>query len=378
MAKELRMYDAWLLKVVVAILCIGFIMVASSSLPTAETRGVPLFHYSISQAINISLSIFVLVLTTFIPVKLYRGMGGSLLIISLILLSVLLIPGVSRAINGSVRWFLLGSFSFQPSEFAKFSLIIYLAGYIVRREDKLKNSFFGFLLPLGVIGLICLLLLLEPDFGTSVVIVFIGLGMLFVGGVKLSRFLLLLPFIISAVVALSCSSSYRLQRLLSFKNPWADQFDSGYQLVQSLIAFGRGGIFGNGLGGSIQKLHYLPEAHTDFIFAVIAEELGLIGATIVLSLYAIFVFRALFIGRKACLVGLSFNGYIAYGIALWIGFQSIVNIGVNIGLLPTKGITLPLMSSGGSSMLITSIAIGLLFRIDYENKRIFNRRYKVI
>jgi len=368
--------DFWLLTVVVAILCIGFVMVASASLPMAETMGIQPFHYSISQAVYIFLGICILITVSYVPTKFYQGIGNTLLIISVILLIVLLIPGVSRPINGSVRWFLLGPISFQPSELAKISLIMYLASYMVRRDYKLKNTFAGFLLPLAIIGLICFLLLLEPDFGTAVVILAVGFGMLFLGGVQLTKFLVLLPFIIGGVTALSMSSSYRLQRLLSFRNPWADQFDTGYQLVQSLIAFGRGGLFGNGLGSSVQKLHYLPEAHTDFIFAIIAEEFGLFGAVIVLLLFALFTFRALSIGRKSCLVGSFYSGYLAYGIGLWIGLQAIINIGVNIGILPTKGITLPLMSKGGSSILITCMAVGLLFRIDYENKCIFNRKNK--
>jgi len=247
-------------------------------------------------------------------------------------------------------------------------LILYVSGYMVRRNYQLKNSLQGFLIPMVVLAFIGLLLMLEPDFGAVVVIASTILGMLFLGGVRVKHFMILVPFILSVIGFLAVSSSYRVQRFIAFRDPWADQFDSGYQLVQSLIAFGRGSWFGSGLGGSLQKLLYLPESHSDFIFAVIAEELGLIGVLAVLALYGIFCFRAMEIGRKAKAIGHEFSGNVASGIGLLIIMQTLINISVNIGLLPTKGLTLPLMSAGGSSMVVACIAVGLLFRIDYETR----------
>ena len=286
----------------------------------------------------------------------------------MLLLGVLFIPGVSRTVNGSMRWIYFGFFSVQPSEIVKMSLIVYIAGYMVRRNYQLHAQFSGFLVPMVVLGFVATLLLLEPDFGSVIVITSAVLGMLFLGGVKFTRFLLLLPLVIGVLSALAVSSSYRVQRFISFRNPWADQYDTGYQLVQSLIAFGRGAWFGTGLGGSIQKLLYLPESHTDFIFAVIAEELGLIGAVAVIALYIIFAFRGLEIGRRADQQQQNFGAYLAYGITLLVGLQVVINIGVSIGLLPTKGLTLPFISYGGSSIIMICIAVGVLFRIDFESR----------
>jgi cell division protein FtsW len=283
-------------------------------------------------------------------------------------LLVLLIPGVTRPINGSMRWLFLGPISIQPSELAKLALISYVASYIERRNYQLKNSLQGFLIPMFVLASVALLLMLEPDFGSVVVLGVTILGMLFLGGARLTHFGILLPPLMAVMGFLAFSSSYRVQRFVSFRNPWADQFDTGYQLVQSLIAFGRGSWFGSGLGGSIQKLLYLPESHSDFIFAVLAEEFGLVGVLFVLGLYGMIAFRAMEIGRKAKLAGLDYAGNLAYGIGLLITLQTLVNISVNVGLLPTKGLTLPLMSAGGSSMIVACVAIGLLFRIDYETK----------
>lgn len=368
MQKQKLTYDPTFLVIVALIISLGFVMVTSASMPVTKSLGLGSFKIAISQAIFIGVAVSIMLLVTHIPIRFYQYLSFWPLIISLFLLAVLIIPGVSRPINGSTRWFLLGPISFQPSELAKLSLIFYIAGYIVRREGKLKESFVGFLIPLCIIGFMGVLLLLEPDFGTTVVSVAIGLGMLFLGGVRITHFLVLLPPIAGAIAYLSTSSPYRLERLISFLNPWADQFDTGYQLVQSLIAFGRGGIFGVGIGESVQKLHYLPKAHTDFILAVIAEELGLIGAAGVLLLFTAFIVKAMLIGRNACLRGKHFGGYLAYGIAIWIGLQALINMSVNIGLLPTKGITLPLMSYGGSSMVLTCIAVGILFRVDFENR----------
>lgn len=361
-------FDEWLLFSVAAILMLGFIMVASASVPVAERMHLSMFHFAWHQGIFICIGLVAAYVTTYIPTITLQRYSNMFLLFSALLLIVLLIPGVTRPINGSIRWLFIGPISVQPSELAKMALISYVSGYMVRRNYQLKNSLQGFLIPMFVLASIALLLMLEPDFGTVVVIGSTILGMLFLGGAPVRNFLILLPPILSVTGFLAFSSSYRVQRFVAFRDPWADQFDTGYQLVQSLIAFGRGSWFGSGLGGSIQKLLYLPESHSDFIFAVLAEEFGLLGVLSVLALYGIFAFRAMEIGRKAKAVGLEYAGNLAYGIGLLISLQTLVNISVNVGLLPTKGLTLPLMSSGGSSIIVACVAIGLLFRIDYETR----------
>lgn len=361
--------DKYLIFCFFSLISIGLVMVASSSMPLTERIGVKALYFTYSQAIYIAIGIIAFALATFIPIKAWHKISGWLLLAGIILLAVLLIPGVTRPINGSLRWFFIGNISFQPSELMKLFLIIYVASYMVRREKQLHSKLIGFFIPMIVLGVVSLLLLLEPDFGSVVIMTGTVLGMLFLGGVHYSRFLTLLPFVILSFFILSVSSSYRLQRLLSYWDPWADQFDTGYQLVQSLIAFGRGSLFGTGLGNSVQKLLYLPESHSDFIFAILAEELGLIGALSVLSLYLVFLFRGMRIGKIANSLGMLFSSYLAYGITLLIGIQVFINIAVNIGLLPTKGITLPFLSSGGSSIVILCLAVGVLCRVDYEAKK---------
>lgn len=361
-------FDVWLLFSVTTILALGFVMVASASVPVAERMHLSMFHFAWHQAIYIAAGVGAAFVATYIPVKYLQKYTGVFLYFSAFLLIVLLIPGVTRPINGSMRWIFIGPISIQVSELAKISLISYVASYMVRRNYQLKNSLQGFLIPMFVLAAFALLLMLEPDFGTVVVIATTILGMLFLGGARVTHFMILLPLIICVLGFLAVSSSYRVQRFIAFRDPWADQFDSGYQLVQSLIAFGRGSWFGSGLGGSIQKLLYLPESHSDFIFAVLAEETGLFGVLFVLALYGMLAFRAMEIGRKAMLAGHQYAGNLAYGIGLLISLQTLVNISVNVGLLPTKGITLPLMSAGGSSMIVACIAIGLLFRIDFETR----------
>jgi len=361
-------FDPWLLFSVTAILALGFIMVASASAPIAERLHVGMLHIAWHQGVFILVGISAAITVTFIPINIIQKYSDLFLACSAILLAVLLVPGIARPINGSIRWFFIGPISVQPSELAKLALVSYIASYMVRRSYQLQNTFQGFLIPMSVLGFIAFLLMLEPDFGAVVVIAATILGMLFLGGVRVKNFLILVPFLLCILGFLAVSSSYRVQRFTAFRDPWADQFNSGYQLVQSLIAFGRGSWLGSGLGGSIQKLLYLPESHSDFIFAVLAEELGLIGVMGVLILYGILVFRAMEIGRKAKNLGKEYGANLAYGIGLLIILQTVINISVNVGLLPTKGLTLPLMSAGGSSMVAACIAVGVLFRIDYENK----------
>jgi cell division protein FtsW len=257
--------------------------------------------------------------------------------------------------------------NFQPSELVKLFVVVYLAGYLVRRGDEVRESVKGFLKPMALVGLIGVLLLLEPDFGAAAVITATVLGMMFLGGVRLWQFGVLFLVMSAGMAALAISSPYRMARLTSFVNPWADPFNSGFQLTQALIAFGRGEWLGVGLGGSIQKLFYLPEAHTDFLFAVLAEELGLLGVVAVIALFAILVWRAFVIGQSAASAGNRFGAYTAYGIGMWLGLQAFINLGVNMGVLPTKGLTLPLMSYGGSSIVMSCVAVALLLRVSHEH-----------
>ncbi len=295
-------------------------------------------------------------------------MSGLLLLATLLLLMLVLVPHIGRSVNGSRRWLAFGPFSLQVSELVKLAVVLYMAGFLVRREAEIRNRISGFIKPMVLLALVGVLLLLEPDFGATMVIGCTILALMFLAGVRIWQFLALIVTVGVAFVLLILVAPYRLQRLTTFVNPWATPFGSGYQLTQSLIAFGRGGWFGVGLGNSIQKLFYLPEAHTDFLFAVLAEELGLIAVLFVIVLYMLFIWRILRIGRNAQFRGNLFSAYTAYGFAIWLGLQVFVNIGVNSGMLPTKGLTLPLISYGGSSLLIDCIAIGILLRIDYENR----------
>jgi len=360
-------YDPWLLFAACSLLGLGLVMVSSSSIPIAEGKGLSTFYYAYHQFAYMMAGFFVAWVLTFIPVRIWQALSMPLLLCSIASLSVLLVPGISRRVNGSIRWLQIGPISLQVSEFVKLALIIYMSSYLVRHQNEVLNRVTGFLKPMGILAIICSLLLMEPDFGAAVVISATLMGMMFLGGVQLRHFVFLLLIVLLGLAFLSVSSSYRVQRLTSFLNPWEDQFNTGYQLTQALIAFGRGAWFGTGLGGSIQKLLYLPEPHTDFLFAVLAEELGLMGAMAVLLLFCLLVGRAMKIGREALNNGQGFAGFLAYGIGLWLGTQTLINIGVNVGVLPTKGLTLPLMSYGGSSMMVGLAALGLLLRVHFEN-----------
>ncbi len=359
-------FDGVLLCTFIALLSIGFIAVASSSIVIAEQSfGAP-FYFTLHQLCHILLGVFLLLVTWHIPLIFWQRQARWLLLLSAFLLTIVFIPGVGRTFNGATRWIFIGPISIQGSEVAKLSMIVYFAYYIARFKEAIQHDFVTFLKPMILLSIVCLLLLLEPDFGGCVVITACAMTLLFMSGAPWRWFLGIIVLIGMAFSALIASAPYRLERLTSFLNPWADQFDTGYQLTQALIAFGRGSWFGVGLGSSIQKLFYLPEAHSDFVFAIIAEETGLIGSIIVLLLYALFGYRALKVSMAANERGQTFGALVACGIGLWITLQAFINIGVNSGLLPTKGLTLPLISAGGSSMLILFVAIGILLRIDYE------------
>lgn len=358
--------DRWLLIASGLLIAIGLLMVTSASLVISERQfGYP-FHFLLHQLVYLIAGTLVALVAVNFSLNQWRIFGTYIFVICLFMLILVLIPGLGHKINGSWRWLGVGPFTLQVSELVKFSVVLYLAGYLVRREEEVQNSITGFIKPMLLLSIISILLLMEPDFGATTVIMVTALGMMFLARVRLWQFIALLLLVVGALSLLAISSPYRLQRITTFLHPWENPFDSGYQLTQSLIAFGRGGIFGVGLGNSIQKLFYLPEAQTDFLFAVLAEELGLVGGIVVIVLFTIVVARGLIIGRQAHLLKKYFEAYVAYGFSLWLGLQAMINIGVNSGLLPTKGLTLPLMSYGGNSLLINCIVLAILLRIAHD------------
>ncbi|VAW55478.1 Cell division protein FtsW [hydrothermal vent metagenome] len=363
---DLDDFDPIISIVFVALLAIGLVMVASSSISVADRNFSNPFYYFQRQLVFIAMGVFAAISVFKIRLVQWEKSGVALLLFALFLLVLVLIPGVGKTVNGSTRWLPLGLINLQVSELVKLFLVIYVAGYLVRHGDAVRNTLIGFLKPMAMVGIAGLLLLLEPDFGATVVIMGTVLGMTFLAGARFTQFILFVFMFACAAMLLIVTSPYRMQRLTSFANPWADPFDTGFQLTQSLIAIGTGGWFGTGLGGSVQKLFYLPESHTDFLFAVLSEELGFIGVVIVIALFSALFFRSLKIAAQAEAVGNYFAAYMAYGIGIWLSMQAVINMAVNVGLLPTKGLTLPLMSYGGSSLIVCCMAIGLLLRINYE------------
>jgi len=356
--------DTTLLFAASSLLVVGLIMIASASIDIADVRNGNPFHYAIRHGFFVVLGVIAGAIVYQIPTSLWQKSGWLALSASLLMLITVLIIG--KEVNGSTRWIGLGTLNMQPSELTKLLLVSYLAGYLVRRREEVMRTWWGFAKPMLVLIVVALLLLMEPDFGATVVIGAAFLGMIFLSGAKLGQFIILITGCLAAAWGLILSSPYRLQRLTGYTDPWADQFGSGYQLTQSLIAFGRGDWAGVGLGNSIQKQFYLPEAHTDFVFAILAEEFGLIGTVIVVILFSVLVYRALKIGNLAERSNKLFSAYFAYGIGILLGVQAFINIGVNMGLLPTKGLTLPLVSYGGSSLIVSCMCIGVLARIYYE------------
>lgn len=360
------LYDRYLLFAAIGLLIFGLLMVASTSIVISEKQYAQPFHYFLHQLLYLILGLVVAGLVFKIKIDKWQEYSTFLLVTSFVLLTLVLVHGIGRQVNGSMRWLGVGPFGIQVSEFAKLAVIIYISGYLVRHEIEIRTKVTGFLKPLFILGLMAILLLREPDFGAATVILVTCLGMLFIAGVRWWQFAVLLGSVVAALGTLAVTSPYRMQRLTTFLNPWATQYEGGYQLTQSLIAFGRGGWFGVGLGDSVQKLFYLPEAHTDFLFAVLTEELGLMGGLVVIALFVIVVTRAMMIGRKAYQEGRRFASYLAYGYGLDLALQAMINIGVNAGILPTKGLTLPFMSYGGSSLLMVCAVTALILRIDYE------------
>jgi len=358
--------DRSLLGAIAVLALLGLVMVLSSSVSIAERDTGDAFYYFKRQLAYFCLGTGLAFVVLHLPLASWQKSNVVLLGLAVLLLTLVLIPGIGREVNGAARWIPLGVFNLQASEAAKPLILIYVAAYLARCGEAIRHRVSAFIPPLLALAVVGLLLLMEPDFGTAVVIFATAMGMLFIAGAPLPWFVVLAAPVVLAGWLLVIMSPYRWARLTAFVDPWQDPFASGFQLTQSLIAIGRGEWLGVGLGASVQKLFYLPEAHTDFVFAVFAEELGLLGVIVLIGLYGLIVARAFRIGLHSIRLGLQFGGYLAYGIGLWFGMQAFINIGVNMGLLPTKGLTLPLMSYGGSSLICTLVSLALLLRAGIE------------
>jgi len=372
--------DSWVLVPALLLLSIGIVMVGSASIAVAEGHGASTYHYLLRHLIFIVVGVTLAMSLKVIPIAFLERISRPMLALSILMLLIVLVPGIGHTVNGSTRWIRLGFVNFQVVEAVKLMVIIYLAGYLARKAYLVQSRFFDTLKPLAFAGLLSGILLLQPDMGSAAVITAIVAGMVWLAGAAW-RHIFVLGMLTLPAFGFAAMEPYRLRRIVSFLDPWADPFASGFQLTQALIAVGRGELFGVGIGASIQKLFYLPEAHTDFIFAVLAEEFGLAGVIAVLALFLLLVTRIMVIGVMAHRKSRPFAGFVAYGIGLWLGLQAIVSVGVNLGVLPTKGLTLPLISSGGSSMLMTLVALGIVLRIKYEMDRdnvVYCRKKKVL
>lgn len=358
--------DAILIMAVAAILLISAVMVTSASVSIASKETGDAFYYLKRQLVFIALGVAACMISTRIPTRLWERMHVPLLLAAIVMLIVVLIPGIGATVNGSRRWIRLGFMNFQVSELARVCVLSYISGYIVHRQKQLKEDFRATMIPLAVLCVIAALLLLEPDFGATAVLMATSVALLFLGGMRLRYFFILVAGAAALMALVAVAAPYRMKRLVGCVNPWADPFGSCYQLVQSEIAIGRGEWFGVGLGSSVQKLFYLPEAHTDFVFAVIAEEFGFLGVLLLLALYGVVVWRSLRIARMAAEASLVFQAFIAAAFGIWMGLQTFINIGVNMGILPTKGLTLPMLSNGGSSLLVSLAWLGVVLRIHHE------------
>ena len=362
-------YDRGLLLAALGLAGFGLVMVASSSIPVADNQHIGPFYYVTRHLVFLALGLGLAITAMRIELEKVEQHSGVVLLAGFALLLAVFVPGIGMRINGALRWIHLGISGFQPVEAFKLLLILYLSSYLVRHRESVQRNFFGVIKPIGVAGIGVALLLVQPDFGSAALIGATTVGLIWLGGARLRNLVFLGLPIMPVMAYAAMFAEYRLKRLTSFRDPFLDPFGDGYQLAQALIAVGRGEWLGVGLGGSVQKLFYLPEAHTDFILAVIAEELGLAGIVFVLALFAWLCGRGLLIGARAIQRGLYFQGYVAFGISLCIALQALVSIGVNLGVLPTKGLTLPLISSGGSSVMMTCAMIGVLLRVSYELAR---------
>ncbi len=358
--------DRWVLLASLILLAMGLLTVASASMPIADRNTGEPFYFAIRQGIYVATALVLAAVVLRVPVEFWRRSAPVLLLLTVVMLVLVLVIG--KEVNGSRRWIVVGPVNVQVSEPAKLAALIYVAAYLQRYGEALKTSLMAMMRPIIVLAVLAVLLLLEPDFGAAAVMMTTALGMVFLAGVSIWRFTALQGLMIAAMAALLYFSPYRWVRLTSFWNAWDDPYGTDFQLIQSLIAIGRGEFFGVGLGASIQKLFYLPEAYTDFLFAILAEELGLLGVGVVIGLYVIIVWRAFRIGAYAEWMEMKFAAALAYGIGLWFALQALVNMGVNMGVLPTKGLTLPLMSYGGSSMVVMCTALAVLLRIELETR----------
>jgi cell division protein FtsW len=368
-------FDQPLVWVVVALLSWGLVMVYSASIALPDNPRFANYaqtHFVLRHTVSMLIGVVAAMVTFQLPMRSWEKMAPWLFAAALVLLALVLLPFIGKGVNGARRWISLGIMNFQPSELGKLAVLLYAANYMVRKME-VKEDFIRAVAPMAVaVGVVGMLLLAEPDMGAFMVIVVIAMGILFLGGVNARMFFMISLVVVGAFTLMVMTSEFRRQRVFAYLDPWSEEhaLGKGYQLSHSLIAFGRGEIFGVGLGGSVEKLHWLPEAHTDFLLAVIGEEFGLVGVLLLIGLFLWLTRRIMHIGRQAIALDQVFSGLVAQGVGLWFGFQAFINIGVNLGALPTKGLTLPLMSYGGSAILLNLIALAIVLRVDYENRQL--------
>ena len=366
--------DYTMLWLTLSLIAVGLVAISSASISHAEHLYGNPWRQTVRHLIYLVIGLVGGGLAYLVPSALWRSLSPWLLLLAFALLIAVLIPGVGRMVNGSQRWLAFGPITFQPSEFAKFAMVIWLSGFLVRQAEQVRTSWHGLAKPIAVLFFMALLLLAEPDFGATVILLGTVFGLLFMAGARLIYVLGLVFAALASMVAMVYAAPYRMQRLMAYQDPWADPFGSGFQLIQSLIAYGRGEWFGVGLGNSIQKLFYLPEAHTDFVFSIWAEETGLVGAVAVITIFAALVGRIMWVGYRSVDQKRLFEGYICFGFALILAGQAFVNMGVSSGLLPTKGLTLPFISYGGSSLIISCLMLGILLRLERDREPVAKRQ----
>jgi cell division protein FtsW len=361
--------DVLLIGITALLLTIGLLMVTSASIALGDRQHGDAFYFLERQLLAATMGLAAGWCMIKIPTRLWQSLGSWLAGVALAMLALVLIPGLGHTANGSTRWLSVAGINIvQVSEPARLMLLMYVADYAVRRNQELRSGMLGLFKPLLIVGAAAGLLLLQPDFGSAVLLLGMSFAVLFIAGARIRDVLIFVLPVVLLFAALAKFSPYRMRRVMGFWNPWADPYGDGFQLTQSLIAIGTGEWTGLGLGASVQKLFYLPEAHTDFIFAVIAEEFGLVGSLVMITLYGVLIWRALAIARAAAARDASFQAYVAFGLGIWLAIQAVINLGVNMGVLPTKGLTLPLVSYGRSSLIVTLAALGLLLRVDLENR----------